>query len=173
MYSDCENIIVFGTSYFPDYDNTSTKTNVFKAEEINDSLAIKTRGLNVYLNHDTDWGSIGVVGDSCVNEKRELLSWLLISGNRGVNEVLCSGALDIDPTTNARYYKGLSMGTSVQLDMTSKNYVFPINVTPKEISIVNEYDRPNCIIHNWYKVPSNQEPREFLNDLTRKYDRFF
>lgn len=166
-------ILIFGKSYTPEYDLRSIKTNEYKSNEINDTLAKKTVGLPVFIEHD-DRYPVGHVADSFVDERRNLNSFLYVSGNRAVNEQLLSGAIAIDPMTNKRFYSGLSMGTQVALDVESKPYVFVQGVTPKEISIVQEPDRPNAFIQDYWVVPKHvEEPKEFVESITRKYDRFF
>lgn len=166
-------VVVFGRSYTPEYDNKSLKTNIYKSREIDDKLARSTVGLPAYIEHD-DRHQVGHVADSFVDEIRTLNSFLYITGNRKVNETFLSGALSIDPMTNKRYYNGLSMGTKVELDHESKPYVFAKGCSPKEISVVQTPDRPHANIFSYYVVPkSNEEPKEFVANLSRKYDRFF
>jgi hypothetical protein len=166
-------VVVFGRSYTPEYDNDGIKTNVYKSQEINDKLARQTVGLPVYIEHD-DRYPVGWVADSFVDELRTLNSFLYITGNRTVNEKILDGALAIDPMTNKRYYSGLSMGTRVELDTESRPYVFAKGAHPKEISIVQEPDRPNAHIFDYWVVPRhNEEPKEFVNEISRHYDRFF
>lgn len=166
-------VVVFGRSYTPEYDNCGLKTNVYKSKEITSKLARDTVDLPVYIEHD-DRYDCGFVADSFVDELRTLNSFLYITGNRTVNEKFLEGALSIDPMTNTRYYGGLSMGTQVELDCTSKPYVFAKGAKPKEISVVQKPDRPHANIFDYYVVPkSAEEPKEFVKELSRKYDRFY
>ena len=166
-------VVVFGRSYTPDYDNTGMKTNVFKSKEIDDKLARQTKGLPVYIEHDSRH-QIGYVADSFVDELRTLNSFLYISGNKTVNEKFLDGALSIDPLSGRRFYNGLSMGSKVELDWESKPYVQAKGVTPTEISVVQTPDRPHANIFDYYVVPNSvEEPNEFVGELSRKYDRFY
>lgn len=166
-------VVVFGRSYTPEYDNEGIHTNVYKSKQIDSKLARQTVDLPVYIEHD-DRYNCGFVADSFVDELRTLNSFLYITGNRTVNEKFLEGALSIDPMTNTRYYSGLSMGTQVELDCVSKPYVFAKGAKPKEISVVQKPDRPHANIFDYYVVPKSvEEPKEFVEELSRKYDRFY
>lgn len=166
-------VLILGTSYTPDYDTKSAKTNVYKFNEIDEKLAKKTKNLPVYIEHD-DRYVVGKVKDSFVDEKRFLNSFLHISGNRVVNEALIGGAISIDPLTNKRFYNGLSMGTKVALDTTSKPYTFVKNVEPQEISIVQTPDRPNAFIKDFWILPKYVEDKnEYIDEIVKRFDNYF
>lgn len=166
-------VLILGTSYTPDYDLKGVKTNIYKSTEINDTLAKKTTNLPVYIEHD-DRYVVGTVKKSFVDERRNLNSFLYITGNRTVNEALINGAISIDPMTNKRFYNGLSMGTRVALDTETKPYTFVTSVEPQEISIVRNPDRPNAFIKDFWILPKYVENKdEYIDNIVRRYDSLF
>lgn len=163
LYDNLENprtIVVLGTAYTPDRCDASPTVNVLKTKHMNLDLVDKTKDLPVFIEHDDKY-PIGKVVKTFLDEKRNLNAFLEISGNKLVNSKL-PATLEIDPHTNQRYYSGISMGTDVLLDETSKCYTHVKEVRPKELSIVKTPDRPNALIRNHWLVPRDQDVHEFV-----------
>jgi hypothetical protein len=168
--SNPRDIIIHGKAYTPDYNLDAPLVNVYKSNQMTSELANKTKSLPVYVEHDSDF-TVGKVVDSYIDENRNLNTFLHISGNDIVNSKL-PPALEIDPHTNKRYYTGLSMGTDVLLDESSKCYTTVKSVIPKEVSIVRNPDRPNAFIDNFWLLPRGESAEDFINEKSRDILKF-
>lgn len=163
-------IVIHGTAYVPDWNMESPVVNIFKSNQINRDLCNRTKNLPVFIEHDTNV-PVGTVVDCYVDEKRNLNTFLHISGNKMVNKKLPL-TLEIDPFTNKRYYTGLSMGTNVRLDETSRGFTTVKDVTPTEVSIVRNPDREGALLKNHWLVPRHESPEEFIKSKVKSIQRF-
>jgi len=158
-------IVVFGRAYTPDYDLLTPPVNVFKVDQMNADLVRQTIGLPVFIEHDTRY-DVGYVFDAFIDEFRNLNTFLYISGNDMVNELLPAALRE-------KFYTGLSMGTDVVLDERSKCYTTVAGVRPTEVSLVRTPDRPNAMIEEYWVVPRYVENKTaFVKNLTRRCARF-
>lgn len=167
---DPRDIIIHGCAYTPDYDMNSPVVNIFKRNQMNTALCNQTKNLPVFIEHDTRV-PVGKVVDCYIDEQRNLNTFLHISGNRLVNQKLPQ-TLEIDPFTNKRYYTGLSMGTNVRLDDTSRGFTTVRDVTPTEVSIVRNPDRKGALVKNHWLVPRHENPEEFIKNKVKTIQRF-
>lgn len=159
---EVSDILVMGCAYTPHYGDE--ETTLFKHSQMTNDFAKNVVGLPVYIEHDKS-KQIGVVKDAFINESRQLMTLLHLTGDDYANSKL-PHAFYKGPENNYRsFYNGLSLGNSVEFKLDHRDgYSIKeiVNNIPSEVSIVQEGDRPLTAIKDYWLLPSRESIEEYI-----------
>lgn len=159
-------LLVMGCAYTPRYGDE--ETTLFKYNDMTQKFADSVTGLPVHIEHDTS-KTIGEVRDAFINERRQLMTLLHLSGDPVVNKLL-PAKLFKNPSKGGRaFFNDLSLGNDVgfKLEYNTEGGFSKKSVTdnvPAEVSIVGNGNRPMTDIENYWILPKNADIGQFINE---------
>lgn len=161
--SSPNDILVLGCAYTPLYGDDEPST-IFKHDQMNHDFAEQVKGLPVYIEHDTS-RQVGEVHDAYINEKRQLMTLLHLSGDPTTNRLLPPTLFKDPDNNNRRYYNALSLGNDAQIFREHVNAVPQVkgNV-PAEVSLVMAGNRPMTEIDDYWLLPKDVPMDKFVRD---------
>lgn len=159
---DVSDILVMGCAYTPHYGEE--ETTLFKHNQMTNDFAQQVMGLPVYIEHDKS-KQIGVVKDAYINESRQLMTLLHLTGDEYANSKLPHAFYKGPENNYTGFYNGLSLGNSVNFKLDHKDgYTIKeiVDNVPSEVSIVREGDRPLTSINDYWLVPTKESIEEYI-----------
>jgi len=166
MAEDSPNeLLVMGCAYTPRFGDD--KTTLFNHGEMNQEFADRIKGLPVHIEHQTD-KTIGEVKEAFINERRQLMTLLHLSGDPVVNSKLPEKLFRGTGADDRRFYNGLSLGNGVGFEVkrhpggyTTKEVV---GNAPTEVSVVREGNRPMTEIVDYWVLPKSANVDDYIRE---------
>jgi hypothetical protein len=162
-------ILLMGCAYTPLYGED--QTTLFKHGDMTDAFAKSIKDLPVYIEHDTT-RAIGKVRDAFINEKRQLMTLLHISGDPLANKLLPPTLYKDPDNDNKGFYNALSLGNSVGFKITDHGTYKTKEVqgnVPSEVSLVMAGNRPMTEIDDYWFVPKNADIDDYIKETINPF----